>query len=101
MNQEDRRFHLLYGGLLVCSFLVDPFFQSFLGHSWHSPRLTIYPAAVALIWMANWTRRRLDLEEKKRKALEIRLKRLEEKEKVRERREALEGGPSPRGERPI
>ena len=99
MTQEDRRIHLLYAGLLVCAFLVDPFFQSFLGRSWRSPRFTIYPAAVALIWMANWARRRLDLEEKRRKALEIRLKRLEEKEKERERREALQGPPE--GERPI
>ncbi len=90
MNQEERRFHLLFAGLLVGSFLVDPFFQSFLGPAWHSPRLTVYPAAAALIWMANWVRRRLDLEEKKRKALEIRLGRLEEREKERSRREALQ-----------
>jgi len=96
---EDRRFHLFYGGLLVAAFLVDPFFRALLGPAWRSPRLSIYPVAAALIWLAAWTRRRLDLEEKKRKALEIRLARLEAREKERSRREALQGPPE--GGRPF
>lgn len=77
MDHEERKFHTFYGALLVSSFFIDPLLKGLVGPGWETPKLSIYPAAIAFIWLAVWSVRKLSREEKRRKALEERIKRLE------------------------
>ncbi len=73
----DRAFHFVMGGLMLCSLFFDQW--SDRTATWDPPRVSMITLAVALVWMFRTAQLALGERDKRRKVLEDRLERAENK----------------------
>ena len=97
-DNEERRFHLLMGGIFIASIVFDRAARSALPQ-WNPPSITLISLVVGLVWVGRYAACRIDQAQDSVRTLRDRLDALEDWKRAEERRAAMarrpQDGPLP------
>ena len=85
-GSDDRAFHFVMGGLLLTSVVFDHWVERMA--AWDPPQVSMITLAIAMVWMFRTARLALHERDQRRRVLEDRLERAENKIDQLEREQA-------------